>query len=203
MDGSRPSPDDDGAALNVTALLRAHVAGDPNALAQLLPHVYEELRRMARRRLARERARDLMSTGEIVHDAILTLLPMNHVDWQSRGHFLAVASRAMRNVLVNHAMRRRAAKRGGGRRTVPLDELPDDSLATEERPIEEMIDVNDALVKLERMAPRRARVVECLCILGLNLRETAEVLGISLSTVSRDWAFARAWLSQALSSVGK
>src|SRR5262249_37332615 len=106
--------DEDVAGLNVTALLRAHVAGDPHALDQLLPRVYDDLRRIARRRLARERVRDLMSTREIVHDAILTLLPMNRVDWQSRAHFFAVASRAMRNVLVDHGLRRATVKRGGG-----------------------------------------------------------------------------------------
>jgi len=93
------SPNDPG--LTVTALLRAHVAGDPDALEQLLPQVYDELRRIARRRLQRERADHTLSTSEVVHDAFLALLPMDQVDWQSRAHFFAVASRAMRNVLVD------------------------------------------------------------------------------------------------------
>lgn len=191
-------PDDEVDGLSVTALLRAHVAGDPNALGQLLPKVYDELRRIARRRLARERVRDFTSSGEIVHEAILTLLPMNRIHWRSRGHFFAVASRAMRNTLVDHALRRRTLKRGGGNHTLPLDEGMASRIPSAEPPIDEMIDVSDALARLRQLDPRKARVVECLSIVGLSLRETAEALGISIRTVSREWASARGWLIHAL-----
>jgi RNA polymerase sigma factor (TIGR02999 family) len=191
-------PDDGVDGLNVTALLRAHVAGDPNALDRLLPRVYDELRRIARRRLARERLQDFMCSGEIVHDAILTLLPMNRIHWRSRGHFFAVASRAMRNALVDHALRRRTLKRGGGKRTLPLDEGMASKIPSAEPPIDEIVDVSDALARLRQLDPRKARVVECLSIVGLSLRETAEALGISVRTVSREWSSARAWLTRAL-----
>ena len=193
-----PRPNDD-VALNVTALLRAHVAGDPDALAQLLPHVYDELRRIARRRLRHERADHTLSTSEVVHDAFLALLPMDRVDWQSRAHFYAVASRAMRNVLIDHATRRLAAKRGGGARVEPLHELLENQVASDERPIDELIAINDALARLEQLDPRKARVVECRFFGGLSLEETAEALGTSHATVSRDWTFARAWLNRELS----
>jgi RNA polymerase sigma factor (TIGR02999 family) len=200
MDGSPASPNDD-IRLDVTALLRAHVAGDPDALGRLLPHVYDELRRIARRRLRRERADHTLSTSEVVHDAFLALLPMDRIDWQSRAHFFAVASRAMRNVLIDHATRRRAAKRGGGTRVEPLHELLEDRVAADERPIDELIAINDALARLEQLDPRKARVVECRFFGGLSLEETAEALDTSPATVSRDWTFARAWLNNELNGV--
>jgi len=193
------APPNDDVALNVTALLRAHVAGDPGALDQLLPHVYDELRRIARRRLRHERADHTLSTSEVVHDAFLALLPMDRVDWQSRAHFYAVASRAMRNVLIDHATRRLAAKRGGGARVEPLHDLLEHQVASDERPIDELIAINDALARLEQLDPRKARVVECRFFGGLSLDETAEALGTSPATVSRDWTFARAWLNRELS----
>jgi RNA polymerase sigma factor (TIGR02999 family) len=199
MDGPPASPNAD-IRPDVTALLRAHVAGDPDALGQLLPHVYDELRRLAKRRLRRERADHTLSTSEVVHDAFLALLPMDRIDWQSRAHFFAVASRAMRNVLIDHAMRRRAAKRGGGIRVEPLHDLLEDRVAADERPIDELIAVNDALGRLEQLDPRKARVVECRFFGGLSLEETAEALDTSPATVSRDWTFARAWLYKELST---
>jgi RNA polymerase sigma factor (TIGR02999 family) len=198
MDGPSASPNDN-ARLDVTALLRAHVAGDPDALGRLLPQVYEELRRIARRRLRRERADHTLSTSEVVHDAFLALLPMDRIDWQSRAHFFAVASRAMRNVLIDHATRRLAAKRGGGARVEPLHELLENQVASDERPIDELIAINDALARLEQIDPRKARVVECRFFGGLSLEETAEALNTSPATVSRDWTFARAWLNNELS----
>lgn len=199
MDDPQASPNDP-SGLTVTALLRAHVAGDPDALAQLLPQVYDELRRIARRRLRGERADHSLSTSEVVHDAFLALLPMDRIDWQSRAHFFAVASRAMRNVLVDHATRRGAAKRGGGVRVEPLHELLEERVAADDRPLDELFAINDALARLEQLDARKARVVECRFFGGLSLDETAEALGTSAATVSRDWTFARAWLNQELSS---
>lgn len=193
MDASSGSPNED-VRLDVTALLRAHVAGDPDALERLLPHVYDELRRIARRRLRHERADHTLSTSEVVHDAFLALLPMDRIDWQSRAHFFAVASRAMRNVLIDHATRRLAAKRGGGARVEPLHDLLENQVASDERPIDELLAINDALARLEQIDPRKARVVECRFFGGLSLEETAEALNVSVITVRRDWSFARAWL---------
>ena len=199
MDGPHAVPNDE-TALNVTALLRAHVAGDPDALGQLLPQIYDELRRIARRRLQHERADHTLSTSEVVHDAFLALLPMDRVDWQSRAHFYAMASRAMRNVLVDHAVRRRAAKRGGGIPEAALHDVLEERVAADERPLDDLIAINDALARLEQIDERKARVVECKFFGGLSREETAEALGTSPATVSRDWTFARAWLHQELSA---
>lgn len=188
----------DAAGSSVTALLRAHAAGDPDALERLLPQVYGELRRIARGRLRRERAGHTLSTSEVVHEAFLELVPLERVDWQSRAHFFAVASRAMRNVLVDHAVRRGAAKRGAGAPAEPLDDGLADRVAAVERPLDELIAVEDALARLEAIDARKARVVECRFFGGMSLDETAEALGVSAATVSREWTFARAWLHRAL-----
>lgn len=201
MDGPHTSRNEN-ADGNVTALLRAHVAGDPDALERLLPQVYDELRRIARQRLRHERTEHTLSTSELVHDAYLALLPMDRVDWQSRAHFFAVASRAMRNVLVDHATRRLAIKRGSGARVERFHELPEERLGADERPLDELIAINDALARLEQLDARKARVVECRFFGGLSLEETAEALNTSPATVSRDWTFARAWLNRELSGIG-
>ena len=180
----------------ITQLLRAHVLGDADALGRLLPQVYEQLRRIARARLRRERVDHTLSTTDVVHEAFLDLMPLEGVSWRSRAHFFALASRAMRNVLVDHAIRRGAAKRGGGVRAVTLDE----ALAGDSRPLDDLIAVGEALDRLERFDARQARVVECRFFGGLSLDETAEALGISAATVSRDWTFARAWLHRELAA---
>ncbi len=195
-----PGPGPREAGADVTRLLRAHAGGDPDALGRLLPRVYDELRRIARARLRRERADHTLSTSEVVHEAFLDLMPPGRVDWQSRAHFYAVASRAMRNVLVDHAARRGTAKRGAGARPLPLDELLAEQVAAAERPLDDLLALNDALARLEAVDPRKARVVECRFFGGMSLDETAEALGSSPATVSRDWAFARAWLHRELAA---
>ena len=187
-------------APDVTGLLRAHASGDPDALGRLLPRVYEELRRIARGRLRHEREDHTLSTAELVHEAFLELVPPGRVDWQSRAHFFGVASRAMRNVLVDHAERRDAAKRGGGVRPLPLDELLAEQVAAAERPLDDLLALEEALARLEALDPRKARVVECRFYGGMSLEETATALGSSPATVSRDWTFARAWLHRELSA---
>lgn len=181
---------------DVTALLRAHAAGERDALEQLLPRVYDELRRIARARLRREQAGHTLGPTEIVHEAFLKLVPLPDIEWQSRAHFFAIASRAMRNVLVDHAVRRRTAKRGGGAQAVALDE----NVAIAELPLDEILALSQALERLEAVDARQAHVVECRYFGGLSLDETAEALGISAATVSRDWTFARAWLHRALAA---
>ena len=179
---------------DITELLHAHAAGDVDALDRLLPQVYDELRRIAGARLRRERPDHTLHATEIVHEAFLKLVPLERVDWRNRAHFFAIASRAMRNVLVDHAVRRGTAKRGGGMVAVPLEDVPQAS----ERPLDDLIALSRALDDLERIDERQARVVECRFFGGLNLDETAEALGISPATVSRDWTFARAWLHRAM-----
>ncbi len=181
---------------DITALLHAHSAGESSALERLLARVYDELRLIARHRIAREGAGHTLSPTDLVHEAYLKLVPVDRIDWHDRAHFYAIASRAMRNVLVDHALRRGAAKRGGGAVASTLD---DDDGATEQ-PLEDLIALGQALERLERMDPRQARVVECRFFGGLSLDETAEALGISPATVSRDWTFARAWLHHELSA---
>lgn len=181
---------------DVTSLLRAHAAGERDALEQLLPRVYDELRRIAEARLRRERPGHTLGPTDIVHEAYLKLVPLPEIDWQSRAHFFAIASRAMRNVLVDHAVRRRTAKRGGGAQAVTLD----DNAAAAELPLDEILALSQALERLEAVDARHARVVECRYFGGLSLDETAEALGISAATVSRDWTFARAWLHRDLAA---
>ena len=186
----------DPAKTEITALLHAHAAGDGSALEQLLPRVYGELRRIARVRLRRERTAHTLAATDLVHEAYLKLLPVERVDWRSRAHFFAIASRAMRNVLVDHAVRRGAAKRGAGAALLTLE----DTDAATEQPLDDLIALGDALDRLEQLDPRQAQVVECRFFGGLSLEETAEALHTSPATVSRDWTFARAWLHNELAA---
>lgn len=175
---------------DVTRLLQQLHAGDAAALDQLYPLVYDELRRAAVRALARERVAHTLQATELVHEAYLKLLGPLHVDWQNRAHFLAVAARAMRQILVDHARRRHAEKRGGGVEHVTLgDPEADPSL-----PAEELLALDDALHRLEEVEPRLRTVVEYRFFGGLTEREIAQVLGVTERTVQRDWVKARAWL---------
>lgn len=183
-------------AHDITMLLQAAGAGDASAFDQLLPRVYDTLRRIASGRLKRERVDHTLAPTELVHEAFLELVPIDRVQWQSRAHFFAIASRAMRHVLIDHAVRRSAAKRGGGEAAL---QLSDDGVATE-TPLDDLIALGIALERLEQLDQRQARVVECRFFGGLSLDETAEALHISAATVSRDWTFARAWLHRELST---
>ena len=182
----------------VTELLQAHARGDAGALDRLFPKVYDELRQMARGRLRNERADHTLSATELVHEAFYRLVRLDHLDWKSRAHFLAIASQAMRNVLLDHADNRGAQKRGGGARPVTLDRVD----VPNELPGDDILGLCEALERLERIEPRQARVVECRFFGGLNLDETAEALGVSAATVSRDWTIARAWLHAELADAG-
>ena len=188
---NRDRPDTD-----ITALLQQHASGDAAALEQLLPRVYNELRRIARARLRHERDGHTLAATDLVHEAFIKLLPVGRVDWRSRAHFFAIASRAMRNVLVDHAVRRGAAKRGAGATLLAIEETD----ASTEQPLDDLIALGEALGRLERLDPRQAQVVECRFFGGLSLEETAEALNTSPATVSRDWTFARAWLHNELAS---
>jgi RNA polymerase sigma factor (TIGR02999 family) len=180
----------------ITDLLQAHARGDRTALEQVLRLVYAELRGMARNRLRRERPGHTLAATELVHEAFMKLLPVERIDWRSRAHFFAIASRAMRNVLVDHAVRRGAGKRGGGAQVLALE----DADATTQQPLDDLIALSEALDKLEQLDERQAQVVECRFFGGLSLDETAEALNMSAATVSRDWTFARAWLHNELST---
>jgi len=179
---------------DVTALLRELAAGRPEALDRLIPVVYEELQRIARGQLRRERADHTLSTSALVHEAYLKLVDVRQVDWQNRVHFFAMAARVMRRVLIDFARARKREKRGDGAVHVTLREATDMPVDGPEG----LLDLDDALQRLEARSARQCRVVECRCFAGLTVDETAEALDVSTATVKRDWAFARAWLNREL-----
>jgi len=189
-DSARVRPDE------ITILLRQWRAGDAQALDRLIPLVYAQLRRIARRHLARERPDHTLTTAALVHEAYLQLVHQAAVDWRDRVHFFAIASRTMRRVLVWHARRRHATKRVDGR----LVRLEDGLLLAADGAGDaaELLALDDALQRLEEIDPRLCRVVECRHFGGLTVEETATALEISPATVKRDWQAARAWLRLAL-----
>jgi RNA polymerase sigma factor (TIGR02999 family) len=180
--------------VETTSLLLSASVGDGQALDRLLPLVYEELRRLAHGRLAAEHPDHTLVTTALVHEAYLRLVDDDRVAEQGRRYFFAAASRAMRRVLVDHARRRKAVKRGGGMAPEALDEeaVAVDAFAAE------LIDLDDALKKLAGMNPRRAQIVECRFFGGMNATEAAEALGISRRTVMYEWGLARRWLHDEL-----
>lgn len=178
----------------VTVLLHRMHAGDSAALGRLLPLVYDELRAAARRALAREQPGHTLHPSDLVHEAYFKLVGAGGTDWQDRAHFHAVAARTMRQVLVEHARRRLAGKRGGGAVHVTLGDVESARPAGDE----ELVALDDALERLDAVQPRLRTLVEHRYFGGLSERETAEVLGVSERTVQRDWARARAWLHKEL-----
>lgn len=182
----------------VTELLLALQDGNRAVLDDLVPLIYDELRAIARRKLRSERAGHTLTTTALVHEAYLKLVQLDRIRWQSRAHFLAIAARAMRHVLVNHALRRKRAKRGGGAPHVPLDEAAGLPIGEADR----ILELDAALELLAERNPRHARVVECRFFAGMTIEETAVALEISPATAKRDWALLRAWLSRELGSGG-
>ena len=178
----------------ITTLLQAHSAGNPDALDELIPLVYNEMHKMARGRLQGERPDHTYSATALVHEAYLKLVDLNRIDWQNRNHFFAIASQVMRNLLVDYAVKQKAEKRGGDNQKITLDPM---QLSTKTN-LDEIITIDEALKKLEQFDERQARVVECRFFGGLTIEETANALGISEPTVSRDWKMARAWLNREL-----
>jgi RNA polymerase sigma factor (TIGR02999 family) len=178
-----------------TLLLRAWAGGDREALEKLTPHVYRTLRRIAGHYMRGEREGHTLQATALVHEAYLELVDIKNVDWQHRAHFFAISAQIMRNILLDRARRRLAAKRGGDAKHVNLDELPDIGMAR----AQELIVLDDALQALAQADARKARVVEMRFFGGLNVDETAQVLAISPETVMRDWKFARSWLQAQIS----
>lgn len=178
---------------DITALLSALQAGDRSAMDRLLPLVYDDLRDRAHRQLARGRSGDTLATTALVHEAYLKLAGSAHLSYQNRAHFFAVASKAMRQILVDYVRRNRAGKRGGGR-AVTLDP---EAVASADRG-EELIALDAALAELERVDERLAKTVELRFFGGLSVEETAEVMDMSPRTVKRDWRKARAFLYRAM-----
>ena len=181
--------------MEITELLQQIRAGDREARDALFSAVYTELRRLAAGQRRRRGASETLNTTALVHETYLKLIGHDKASWNDRGHFFAVAATAMRHILVDYAERRQAAKRGGGRPEVPLDEV--NPVAPEAAG--EILDLHEALSQLQADSPRQARVVECRFFAGLGVEETALALDVSPATVKRDWALARVWLNEVLS----
>ena len=183
----------------ITQLLLEVRAGDGLAMERLFPLIYEQLHGIAHHALHGERTGHTLATTDLVHEAYLKLVDQTRVQWQDRRHFFAVASRAMRRILVDYARRHATAKRGGARRPVTLDE----SIMTVDDRADTLVALNEALGHLEALDERLAKVVECRFFGGLTEAETAEVLGITARTVRRDWVKAKGWLYRELSQEGE
>jgi len=162
----------------------------------LLPLVYGELKRIAARQLRRERPDHTLSATALVHEAWLELSNLDRIRWQNRHHYLALAAQAMRRVLIDHAVARRAQKRGGGQH---VDTLDGDPMLLVESRAEELLDLDNALERLAVVDERQVRIVECRFFGGMSIEETAEALQLSPATVKREWTLARAWLNRELS----
>jgi RNA polymerase sigma-70 factor (ECF subfamily) len=178
------------AAGDVTQLLADVQNGRPDAAPQLMPLVYEELRRLARGQMRRERPDHTLQATALVHEAYFRLVNQPERTWQNRTHFIRIAAQVMRRMLIDYARARRTAKREGGLQRVPLEEP---LLLTEEQS-DEILALNEALERLAQFDARQSRIVELRFFGGLTVEETAEALGTSPKTVKRDWSVARAWL---------
>lgn len=191
MGGPTPSP------AEVTQILHEWKAGNREALDRLIPIVYDELRTLASRQLAREWRHDRLQTTTVVNEAYIKLFAQRDVDWQNRGHFFAIAAQLMRRILVDHARRALREKHGGGAVHLELA----DALSKATEPSLDVLDalaLDTALQKLEALDPDQGRIVELRFFGGLTVEETAAVLGISPATVKREWALAKGWLYREL-----
>jgi len=179
---------------DVTRLLRDWSRGDQSAFEELVPLVYDELHRLARRSMRRERSDHTLQTTALVHEAYLNLAGKGSVSWEGRAHFLAVASQVMRRLLVSHARRRGAGKRGGAALRLALE---DDMASVEQKGVD-LVALDDALSRLQEVEPMYARLVELRFFGGLTLEEAGEVLQVSPATAKRRWVAAKAWLYREL-----
>lgn len=186
-----PEPADD-----ITELLVACSKGESDAMDRLIPLVYDDLREIARRRLAGERADHTLNTTALVHEAYVKLVDQSAAGWKDRAHFFAVSARVIRNLLIDYARERRAAKRGGGAIHLPLD----DRIEGRSPRTIELLALDEALTALGLHDERLERVVECRFFGGMSMEETATTLGVSVSTARRDWLRGRAYLYRALTT---
>jgi RNA polymerase sigma factor (TIGR02999 family) len=181
-------------ANQVTQLLISLRDGDRSAAQKLMPLVYDEFRALAAHHLAGERKNHTLQPTALVHEAYLRLIDQTRVDWQGRTHFFAIGSQAIRRVLIDHARARARAKRGGGMARVTLD----DAVALAPQRDEDLLALDEAMEKLEKLDPRQAKVVEMRFFGGMTVEEVAEALGVSKRTVEGEWTMARAWLLREL-----
>jgi RNA polymerase sigma factor (TIGR02999 family) len=176
--------------VQLTGLLQKLTSGDADAAAEVIPIIYEELRRLAAHYMASERPGHMLRTTALVHEAYLRLVDQHQSTWRNRTHFYGAAAQVMRRILVDHARARQALKRGGDRPVLPLD----DPAAFSGEETHELVLLDEALNRLAEMSSRQSRIIELRFFAGLTVEETAEVMGISPKTVKRDWSVARAWL---------
>lgn len=179
----------------LTQLLHSWSNGDDQALDKLIPLVYAELRKLARRYMGRENPDHTLQTSALINEAYLKLVDQQSVQWQNRAHFFAVAAQVMRHILIDHARAQRFAKRGAGALKVSLDET---AMLTDER-ASELVALDDALTTLASLDLRKSRIVELRFFGGLSIEETAEIMKVSPVTVTREWRAARAWLRREMS----
>ena len=185
-------------SIDVTVLLRQLSDGNQDVLAELIPLVYDELRRLAAYHLRQERSNHTLQATALVHEAYLHLVDQRQVDWKNRSHFFGVAAHLMRRILLMHARKLHAAKRGGSAQKISLDEA---AVFTSEQSAELMA-LEELLTRLGQLDAQQARIVELRFFGGLSVEETAELMNISPATVKRDWAMAKAWLGREL-GIGK
>jgi len=180
----------------MTQVLNAIDQGDPHAAEQLLPLVYDELRKLAAQKMAQEASGQTLEATALVHEAYLRLVDVHKVQhWNSRGHFFAAAAEAMRRILVEQARRKGRLKRGGDKERVDLDEVE----ITLKGPANDIVALDDALGRLAQKYPERAELVKLRYFAGITVNEAAKILGVSTSTADRYWTYARAWLFRELS----
>ena len=186
-------------SISLTQKLIQWSNGDQDGLNQLLPVVADELHRIARRHMRKERSGHTLQTTALVNEAYLRLIDQTHVNWQNRAHFFGIAARIMRQILIDHARGVRRDKRGGAQVLLPLDE----AIVFSPSKSASLVALDEALERLEGKDPRKARVVELRYFGGLTVEETAEVLQVHPNTVARDWTLAKAWLKTELQSEGE
>lgn len=180
---------------HITVLLQEWSDGKREALDELLPLVYEELHKQAKRYLRKERQDHTLQTTALIHEAYIKLIDQKNVDWQNRTHFFAIAAQMMRRILVDHARTKHREKRGGDDVKLPLEEAM--LVLADEKDVD-LLALDEALNRLEKIDEQQTRVVELRYFSGLSLEETAEALRISRATAARDWAIAKAWLYREL-----
>lgn len=190
----------DAPAESVTELLLAWRGGDENARDALLPLVYQELRKLAGRRLGRERSDHTLQPTALVNEAYLRLVDQSRVQWRNRSHFFAIAAEMMRRVLVDYARKRNSGKRGGHAIQVSLDDQPVDVPSPADQRAADVIALDDALQALAKVDARKSRLVELRFFGGLSIEEAAEALGVSPGTAMRDWTLAKAWLQREMAA---
>ncbi|MEP6569086.1 MAG: sigma-70 family RNA polymerase sigma factor [Acidobacteriota bacterium] len=183
---------------DLTGLLIAWGQGDKAALDRLTPLVYDEIRRIAHRYVQRERDGQTLQTTALVHEAYLRLAGSQDISWQNRAHFYAVTAQVMRRILIDHARRRQYVKHGGAAQRVPFEEAISEAAQMSQPRAAELLALDEALIELSKLDPRKSRVVELRYFGGLSVEETAAVLEVSPITVRRDWRAAKAWLYQAV-----